>query len=88
MLRLNCQVEFIGYQINPTNEVLSQLKPSNDVCEVLGLNDYLTTALPNLDQVSRSNLVQMKNKTVEWLDTLPQQQQNSIVNFAVKRRSV
>lgn len=69
-------------------KALSQLKPSNDVCEsVLGLNDYLTTALPNLAQVSRSNLVQMKkNKTLEWLDTLPQQQQNSIVDLAVQRR--
>ncbi len=40
---------------------LDKLKPSNDICEsILGLNDYLTTALPNLHQVSRSNLVQAK----------------------------
>ena len=39
-------------------DILSQLKPSNDVCEsVLGLNDYLTTAIPNLNQMARSNLV-------------------------------
>ena len=69
-------------------KVLSQLQPSNDICEsVLGLNDYLTTALPNLDQVSRSTLVQVKkNKTLKWLGTLPLQQQNSILNLAVKRR--
>ena len=40
-------------------DILRQLKPSNDVCEsVLGLNDYLTTAIPNLHPMSRSNLVQ------------------------------
>ena len=34
-----------------------QLEPSNDFCEsILGLNDYLTTAIPNLTQASRSNL--------------------------------
>ena len=44
-------------------DILCQLKPSNDVCEsILGLNDYLTTAIPNLHQMSRSNLVQVKKK--------------------------
>ena len=38
--------------------VLSEVKPSNDFCEsMLGLNDYLTTAIPNLHQVARSNLI-------------------------------
>ena len=33
---------------------LHELKPSNDVCEsMLGLNDYLTTAIPNLHQMAR-----------------------------------
>ena len=42
-------------------DVLRELKPSNDVCEsILGLNDYLTTAIPNLHQMARSNLVQVK----------------------------
>ena len=42
-------------------EVLSELTPSNDLCEsILGLNDYLTNAIPNLHQVARSNLVQLK----------------------------
>ena len=35
-------------------EVLSELKPSNDLC--LGLNDYLTSAIPNLHQMARFNL--------------------------------
>ena len=45
--------------------VLTELKPSNDLCEsILGLNDYLTTAIPNLCQTARSNLVEVKNRTV------------------------
>ena len=44
-------------------DILRELKPSNDVCEsILGLNDYLTTAIPNLHQMTRSNLVQDKKK--------------------------
>ena len=42
-------------------KVLMQLEPSNDFCEsMLGLNDYLTTAIPNLTQASTSNLVLIK----------------------------
>lgn len=41
--------------------ILVQLEPSNDFCEsILGLNDYLTSAIPNLTQASCSNLVQLK----------------------------
>lgn len=69
-------------------EVLCQLQPSNDVCEsVLGLNDYLTTAVPNLHQMSRSNLVQAKkNKTMKWLSELPGDQQTAVIDLAVKQR--
>ena len=69
-------------------DVLCQLKPSNDVCEsILGLNDYLTTAIPNLNQMARSNLVQVKkNKTLKWLSNLSQQNQLAIVDLAVKNR--
>ena len=43
--------------------ILKSLRPNNDVCEsILGLNDYLSTALPNLHQMSKSNLVQAKKK--------------------------
>lgn len=58
--------------------VLHQLKPSNDVCEaILGLNDYLTTAIPNLHQMTRSNLVQVKrNQTLNWLSNLPEDDQS------------
>ena len=69
-------------------EVLAGLKPSNDFCEsILGLNDYLTTALPNLTQASRSNLVQVKKKhTMQWLDTLPEKDQVKVLNLAVQER--
>ena len=53
-----------GIYWNPdqkTQEILSCLRPSNDICEsVLGVNDYLTTAIPNLSQMGRSNLIQLK----------------------------
>ena len=51
---------------NNVKDILCQLKPSNDVCEsILRLNDYLTTAIPNLHHMSHSNLVQIKrNKTI------------------------
>ena len=69
-------------------KVLMQLKPSNDFCEsILGLNDYLTTAIPNLTQTSRSNLVQVKkNHTMQWLDGLPEVQQETVVYLAEKER--
>ena len=58
-------------------EVLMHLEPSNDFCEsMLGLNDYLTTAIPNLAQESRSNLVAVKkNHTMKWLNSLSEVQQ-------------
>lgn len=68
--------------------VLTQLKPSNDFCEsILGLNDYLTTAIPNLTQAARSNLVQVKkNHTMQWLDSLPEDQQVELLDLAVQER--
>lgn len=80
-----------GRYWNPEKEVkdiLCQLQPSNDVCEsVLGLNDYLTTALPNLHQMSRSNLVQLKkNKTMTWLSQLPSEKQTAVIDMAIKQR--
>lgn len=73
-----------------TKDILCQLQPSNDICEsVLGLNDYLTTALPNLHQMSRSNLVQLKrNKTVKWLSELSKEKQIAVIDMAVKNRRI
>lgn len=52
--------------------VLCQLRPNNDLCEsILGLNHYLVTALPNMTQQTRSNLIEVKkNKTLGWLESL------------------
>ena len=68
--------------------ILKTLKPNNDVCEsILGLNDYLMTAIPNMHQMSRSNLIQTKkNKTIQWLDQLPGDKRSDIVTLARKRR--
>ena len=72
-----------------TEAILKQLKPNNDLCEsILGLNDYLTTAVPNLHQLSRSNLIEVKkNKTMEWFQLLSKEQQHSIVKLAVHRKA-
>ena len=68
--------------------ILMSLKPNNDICEsILGLNNYLSTVIPNMHQMSKSNLVQAKkNKTVQWLDTLPSEQLHSVVELARKSR--
>lgn len=70
--------------------ILHDIKPSNDACEsVLGLNDYLTTAIPNMHQMSCSNLIQAKkNKTLKWLSSLPEDRQSAIVNLAIKQRQL
>lgn len=80
-----------GIYWNPDSgvkEILQELKPSNNLCEsLLGLNDYLRKAIPNMQQVSRSNLIQVKkNKTVDWLHSLPSTKQERVVNLAVKRK--
>ena len=66
--------------------VLSNIKPTNDLCEsILGLNDYLTTAIPNMKQLTRSTMVAVKkNKTMKWLQTLPDAQQDDLTLFAKK----
>ena len=71
-----------------TKEILRKLEPNNDLCEsILGLNDYLFTAIPNMDQLTRSNMVQIKkNKTMEWLDNLPNTKQEDIVRIAMKSK--
>ena len=82
-----------GIYWDPPEEVrivLSGLKPSNDLCElILGLNDYLVTAIPNLHQDARSNMTQVKkNKTIKWLDELPEKQQLEVVELAVEMKLI
>ena len=68
--------------------ILKSLKPNNDLCEsILGLNDHLSIVMPNLHQMSKSNLIQAsKNRTMKWLDTLPNDQQDAIVDLARKNK--
>ena len=72
-----------------TAEILKDLEPSNDLCEsILGLNDYLCTALPNLVQLTKSNLVEIKkNHTIKWFNELPKDRQRVVIELAVKRRT-
>ena len=81
-----------GKYWNPTGNIkaiLEKLKPSNDVCEsILGLNDYLCTAIPNLSQMTRTNLVEIKkNQTIPWLQQQSENRQDEIIEMACKRRA-
>ena len=45
------------------------------------------TAVRNLDQAARSNMVQAKkNKTIKWLNSLPEDCQSSVVSLAMEER--
>ena len=68
--------------------ILRHLKPNNDVCEsILGLNDYLTTTVQNMHQITRSNLVEMKKKkTMKWYRELPHEDRQAISCLAQKGR--
>ena len=70
-----------GLYWNPNphvREIMTKLKPTNDLCEsLLGLNDYLSGAMPNMHQMTRSNMIQVKkNKTIKWLHDLPNTEQD------------
>lgn len=69
-------------------EHLSKLTPSNDLCEsILGLNDYLTSKIPNLNQRSISNLVEVKkNHSIMWLNSLDDTKQTKLINLATDLR--
>ena len=55
---------------------------------MLGLNDYLVTALPNMQQLTRSNLIEVKrNKTMKWYAGLSQDEQEHIARLAVRERT-
>lgn len=68
--------------------ILRNIKPNNDLCEsILGLNDYLMTAIPNLHQLSRSSLIEVKkNKTMSWFHKLSDDQRRVVIDLAVGRR--
>ncbi len=65
---------------------MTKLKPTNE--SLLGLNDYLSGAIPNMHQVTRSNMIQVKkNKTIKWLHDLPSAEQDNVIELAVRRRA-
>ena len=68
--------------------VLKKLKPNNDLCEsMLGLNDHLATVIPNMLQLTRSNLIEVKkNRTMEWYRQIPKEAKHSVTDLAIKRR--
>ena len=70
-----------------TAEILASLRPNNDICEsLLGLNDWLTTALTNASQLTKSNLVEMKrNHTIQWLEN-PTVNRDKVINLAVEKK--
>lgn len=81
-----------GLYWNPdphVREVMTELKPTNDLCEsLLGLNDHLGRAMPNMHQTTRSTLIQVKkNKSMKWLHGLPSGEQDRVVELAVTQRA-
>ena len=82
MLRINYLVASTGIL---RKEILKKLPPTNDLCEsLLGRNDHLTTSIPNLCQLARSNLIETKkNKTMQWLG---EEEREQVIGLAVKSR--
>ena len=57
------------------------------VKSTLGLNDYLTTRIPNLNQRSIPNLVEIKkNHSIMWLNSLDDTTQAKLINLATDLR--
>ena len=71
-----------------TKAIVTQLKPHNDSSEsILGYIDWLTTALPNLSQQTLSALTEVTyNKTVDWLNSQPDEKQQEVMDLAVSER--
>ena len=70
-----------------TKAVLKEFQPSNDLCEsILGLNDLSHHCHSSLHQMTQSNLIEVKNKTIEWISHLPEDQFENVVDYAMKRK--
>jgi len=53
----------------------------------LGLNDYLATALPNIHQITNSNMVEVKkNDTIKWYNELPAHERQQISDLPIKKQ--
>ena len=71
-----------------TMRVMQSLKPNNDSCEsAFGLNDYLSNAIPNMQQNTRSNLIELKkNSTMRWFNALSKKKKEQIVQAAMNAK--
>ena len=73
-----------------TKSILSSLRPHNDMAEsVFGSNDWLSYALPNMVQATRSVLIEFSyNKTMEWLKDQSKDQRELLISLAQARRRI
>ena len=71
-----------------TQTILSTLQPHNDMVKSeFGANDWLSSALPNMAQATRSVLIEFTyNKTMEWLRGQSEEQKQVIISLAQARR--
>ena len=68
--------------------ILSVLLPHNDIAEsVFGLNDWLTSTVPNMQQATRSVMIEFSyNKTMEWLKSQTADQKELLISLAQSRQ--
>ena len=71
-----------------TKAILVTLKPNNDICEsTFGLNDWLTSSIPNMRQQTRSALIEFSyNHTAQWLQGKEVEDQARIIKVATSKR--
>ena len=79
-----------GKYFNPdrkTCAVLSSLAPHNDLTEsVFGMNDWLTTILPNMAQSTKTVLIEFSyNKTINWLHKHEKAEKQNLIALAQRR---
>ena len=73
-----------GIQITKLNQSSKNCNLVMIYVTILGLNEYLTSAVPSMHRMTRSNLIEMK--TMQWMNHLPKDQFETVVDYAVKRR--
>ena len=79
-----------GKYFNPdrkTCAVLSSLAPHNDLTEsVFGMNDWLTTILPNMAQSTKTALIEFSyNNTINWLHKHEKAEKQNLIALAQRR---
>ena len=71
-----------------TESILSALPAHNDIAEsVFGSNDWLTSTVPNMQQATRSVMIEFSyNKIMEWLKGQTTGQKELLISLAQSRR--